>query len=236
MFKSGQNELKDTKTLIYQTALGLFREKGLENTTMREIAKAAGVALGGAYHYFPSKEAIVAEYYQGIQTAHRERVLQGLSKTKTLKQRLELAYHSQMDLIKHDRLVLGGILKFVGEPNHPLSVLGKETKPIQMQSLETYCLAIDGQLPKDLMELAPQFLWTLHMGFMLYFLYDDSPGQHKTKKLVDDTLELVVQFFALNSNPMLQPFAKPIRGKISNILQNADLLMDVENKGVTRKP
>jgi AcrR family transcriptional regulator len=63
MFKSGQSEPKDTKTLIYQTALGLFREKGLENTTMREIAKAAGVALGGAYHYFPSKEAIVAEYY-----------------------------------------------------------------------------------------------------------------------------------------------------------------------------
>jgi AcrR family transcriptional regulator len=225
MFKSSQNEPQSTKNLIYQTALGLFREKGLESTTMREIAKAAGVALGGAYHYFPSKEAIVAEYYQEIQTAHRERVLQGLPKTKNLKQRLELAYHSQMDLIKHDRLVLGGILKFVGEPNHPLSVLGKETKPIQMQSLETYRLAVDGQLPKDLMELAPQFLWTLHMGFMLYFLYDDSPKQHKTKKLLDDTLELVVQFFALNSNPMLQPFAKPLRGKISNILQNADLLM-----------
>jgi AcrR family transcriptional regulator len=225
MFKSSSGEPKDTKTLIYKTALGLFREKGLENTTMREIAKAAGVALGGAYHYFPSKEAIVAEYYQEIQTAHRERVLEGLPKTKNLKERLKLAYHSQLELIKHDRLVLGGILKFVGEPNHPLSVLGKDTRPIQMQSLGTYHLAVAGQLPKDLMELAPQFLWTLHMGFMLYFLYDDSPGQHKTKKLLDDTLELVVQFFALNSNPMLQPFAKPLRGKISDILHNANLLM-----------
>jgi AcrR family transcriptional regulator len=230
MFKSGQNETKDTKTLIYQTALGLFREKGLENTTMREIAKAAGVALGGAYHYFPSKEAIVAEYYQEIQSAHRERVLQGLPKAKTLKDRLELAYHSQLELIQHDRLVLGGILKFVGEPNHPLSVLGKETKPVQMQSLETYRLAVEGQLPTDLMELAPQFLWTLHMGFMLYFLYDDSPKQHRTKKLLDDTLELVVQFFALNSNPILQPFAKPLRGKISDILQNADLLLPATKK------
>jgi AcrR family transcriptional regulator len=235
MFKSGQTQTKDTKMLIYQTALGLFRKKGLEMTTMREIAKAAGVALGGAYHYFPSKEAIVAEYYEEIQTAHRERVLQGLPKAKTLKERLTLAYHSQLELIKDDRLVLGGILKFVGEPTHPLSVLGKETRPIQMQSLETYRLTIEGQLPKDLMDLAPQFLWTLHMGFMLYFLYDDSPGQRKTKKLLDDTLELVVQFFALNSNPMLQPFAKPIRGKISDILQNADLLLTSEPKRTDRK-
>lgn len=230
MFKGNQAEPRATKDLIYQTALSLFREKGLESTTMREIAKVAGVALGGAYHYFPSKEAIVAEYYQEIQTAHQERVMQGLPKTKNLKERLALAYHSQLELIKNDRLVLGGILKFVGEPNHPLSVLGKGTRDIQKQSLEIYHLAVEGQLPKDLMELAPQFLWTLHMGFMLYFLYDDSPKQHKTRELVDSTLELVVQFFNLNSNPLVQPFAKPIRGKISDILENADLLLAATNK------
>lgn len=235
MFKGTQAEPRATKDLIYQTALGLFREKGLEATTMREIAKAAGVALGGAYHYFPSKEAIVAEYYQEIQNAHRELVVQGLPKIKTLKERLALAYHSQMDLIKDDRLVLGGVLKFIGEPQHPLSVLGKGTAAIQQQSLETYRLAIEGQLPKDLMNLAPQFLWTLHMGFMLYFLYDDSLKQHKTRELIDSTLELVVQFFALNSNPIVQPFARPIREKISGILQNADLLMTVKEEKSNEK-
>ncbi len=235
MFKSSQAEPQDTKTLIYQTALGLFREKGLESTTMREIAKAAGVALGGAYHYFPSKEAIVATYYQEIQTAHRELVKQGLPKAKTLKERLALAYQSQMDLLQHDRRVLGGVLKFIGEPQHPLSVLGKGTAAIQKQSLETYHLAIEGQLPKDLMNLAPQFLWTLHMGFMLYFLYDDSPKQHKTRELIDSTLELVVQFFSLNSNPIVQPFARPIREKIGGILQNANLLMTVSETQKTRK-
>jgi AcrR family transcriptional regulator len=225
MFKVTRDETKNTKALLYQTALGLFREKGLESTTMREIAKAAGMSLGSTYHYFPSKEAIVAEYYQEIQTAHRERVLQGLPKTKNLRERLALAYHSHLELIRQDRLVLGGVLKFVGEPNHPLSVLGKGTAEIQKQILETYCLVLEGHLPKDLMELAPQFLWTLHMGFILYFIYDDSPKQAKTKKLIDDTLELVTQFFALNSNPMLQPFARPIRERIKDILHDADLTM-----------
>jgi AcrR family transcriptional regulator len=225
MFKVTRDETKNTKALLYQTALGLFREKGLESTTMREIAKAAGMSMGSTYHYFPSKEAIVAEYYQEIQTAHRERVLQGLPKTKNLRERLALAYHSHLELIRQDRLVLGGVLKFVGEPNHPLSVLGKGTAEIQKQILETYCLVLEGHLPKDLMELAPQFLWTLHMGFILYFIYDDSPKQAKTKKLIDDTLELVTQFFALNSNPMLQPFARPIRERIKDILHDADLTM-----------
>lgn len=231
MFKVSQAkelevEPRATRDLLYQTALGLFRQKGLESTTMREIAKAAGMSLGSTYHYFPSKEAIVAEYYQEIQTAHRERVLQDLPKTKNLRERLALAFHSHTELIRQDRLVLGGILKFVGEPNHPLSVLGKGTADIQQQVLETYRLVLENQLPKDLMELAPQFLWTLHMGFILYFLYDDSPNQHKTTELIDSTLELITQFFTLNTNPMLQPFARPIRERINTILENADLKMN----------
>jgi AcrR family transcriptional regulator len=225
MFKVSQTEPRATRDLLYQTALGLFREKGLEATTMREIAKVAGMSLGSTYHYFPSKEAIVATYYEEIQKAHREQVVAGLPKAKTLRKRLALAYHTHLELIQQDRLVLGGVLKFVGEPNHPLSVLGKGTAEIQSQSLETYRLILEGHLPKDLMELAPQFLWTLHMGFILYFIYDDSPGQSKTKKLIDDTLELTTQFFALNANPMLQPFARPIRERIKTILNDADLTM-----------
>ena len=36
-----------------------FRERGFEQTTMRDIAGRAGVSLGAAYYYFASKEAIV---------------------------------------------------------------------------------------------------------------------------------------------------------------------------------
>ena len=31
---------------------------------MRDIAKAAGLSLGAAYYYFPSKEALVFAYYE----------------------------------------------------------------------------------------------------------------------------------------------------------------------------
>src|SRR3954454_22881440 len=42
---------EQTRALILETALDLFRERGDEETTMRAIAERAGVALGSAYYY-----------------------------------------------------------------------------------------------------------------------------------------------------------------------------------------
>src|SRR4051812_40550459 len=47
-----------TRERIFTVALNLFREKGFEGTTMREVAAAANMSLGAAYYYFASKEAI----------------------------------------------------------------------------------------------------------------------------------------------------------------------------------
>ncbi|HMG76002.1 MAG TPA: helix-turn-helix domain-containing protein, partial [Pyrinomonadaceae bacterium] len=47
---------EQTKALILNSALDLLGERGYEATTMRAIAKQAGVSLGNAYHYFGSKE------------------------------------------------------------------------------------------------------------------------------------------------------------------------------------
>ena len=50
---------EQSRTNILETALRLFRERGFDETTMRDIASACGLSLGAAYHYFPSKEALV---------------------------------------------------------------------------------------------------------------------------------------------------------------------------------
>src|SRR5262245_57701400 len=59
-----------TREKILDTALTLFRKQGFDGTTMRDVAKQAGVALGAAYYYFPSKEALVMAYYERIQDDH----------------------------------------------------------------------------------------------------------------------------------------------------------------------
>lgn len=45
--------------LILQAALQCFVAKGFHQTSMRDIAQAAGVSLGNLYNHFPGKEAII---------------------------------------------------------------------------------------------------------------------------------------------------------------------------------
>ena len=57
----------ETRARIMAAAMDLFRRKGFEETTMREIAIEGGVATGAAYYYFDSKDAIVLEFYNQAQ-------------------------------------------------------------------------------------------------------------------------------------------------------------------------
>jgi AcrR family transcriptional regulator len=55
---------EQTRRLIFESALALFRQRGFEATTMQEVARHADVVKSAAYYYFPSKEAIVQAYYE----------------------------------------------------------------------------------------------------------------------------------------------------------------------------
>jgi len=60
-----------SSTNIVNAALELIRERGYEETTMRAIADKAGVSLGNAYHYYPSKAHLVQAFYHRL---HDEQV------------------------------------------------------------------------------------------------------------------------------------------------------------------
>ena len=49
---------ENTRTAILLAAMELFIRQGYHGTSMRQISNNAGIALGGIYNHFPSKEAI----------------------------------------------------------------------------------------------------------------------------------------------------------------------------------
>src|SRR3954469_23132223 len=49
-------------------AADLFAERGFKNTTVRDIADAAGILSGSLYHHFDSKELMVDELLSTFQT------------------------------------------------------------------------------------------------------------------------------------------------------------------------
>lgn len=58
----------DRREKILESSAALFAQRGVATTTVREIGEAAGVFSGSLYHYFKSKNAIVAEIMRGFIT------------------------------------------------------------------------------------------------------------------------------------------------------------------------
>ena len=50
-----------TRQVIIEAAYALFLEQGYAATSMRQIAERTGLALGGIYNHFASKEAIFSD-------------------------------------------------------------------------------------------------------------------------------------------------------------------------------
>lgn len=53
----------DAKTRVLAAAVGLFARQGYDGTSVAQVISRAGVAKGGFYHHFPSKEALLYEVY-----------------------------------------------------------------------------------------------------------------------------------------------------------------------------
>jgi len=223
MFKTVTAKGEDTRERIYGTALTLFRERGFDATTMRDVAGAAGMSLGAAYHYFPGKDAIVLAYYDRVSHAHARRVAEETVGAKKLADRLSIAFQSKLEILRDDRPLMGALLRFAGDPRHPLSFFGAATREHRLQSMAVFAAALsDEPLPDDLARLAPVALWALHMGLLLYFLHDESPGHRKTIALTAGAVSLIVAALKVARLPVL----RPLRRRVIALLDDAKLIPD----------
>jgi AcrR family transcriptional regulator len=210
-----------TRQQILETALTLFREKGFDATTIRDIASAAGISLGAAYYYFKSKEAIVGAYYDYVQHEHLERARQAYAGKGDLRARLRAAFHTKIDIMQEDRGLLRALFRYGGDPDHSLSWFGPATQHQRELSASVFAQAIEGErFPDDVRQAGPTLLWTLHMGILLFFLYDSSPHQRRTRKLIDAATDFVVDTRRVVTSPLL----RPVRRRVFGILRDAGLL------------
>jgi len=82
-------------------AAGMFAERGFKNTTVRDIADAAGILSGSLYHHFDSKEAMVDELLDTFQTALWKRYDDITASDLTAKGKLTAIVRASFDAIDH---------------------------------------------------------------------------------------------------------------------------------------
>lgn len=207
-----------TQKKVYAVALRLFRRKGFAQTSMRDVAKAAQLSLGAAYHYYPSKDAILQAYF-AEQIGHHERLFEERAAgVVDLRERLQLAFDTGLEVRREDRGLLGALAKVVLDRTSGASLFGEASGEVRRRSIAIFARAVDVPVvSEDVRPLLASSLWALHLGLLLYFVDDDSPDAAKTAKLTREVLDLVppvALFFGM-------PAMEGMRDKLAAALRDA---------------
>ena len=198
---------EETRARILASALAIFRERGFEKATMREIAAAAEVATGAAYYYFDSKVALVSAFYEQAQAEMAPLLEHRLAHAKTLEDRLRGIMSLKFEYFAPNRKLLGA-LSAHADPQKPLSPFSRETEPVRAADLKFFERAVADskvKLPRDIQPYLPRLLWLYQMGLLLFWVYDPSPGQRRTEALFGGTLKMLLLTLRLAGLPLFRP-------------------------------
>jgi len=201
---------EETRARILEAALTVFRERGFDAATMREIATKAEVAVGAAYYYFASKEAIVMAFYERAQQEMEPEVQAKLDQSNTLESRLRAVIQFKLNYFQANRSLLGSLSAHT-DPQHPLSPFSIQTAPIREKDLAHFVRAVsDSQvkLPRRIKPYLPRLLWMYQMGLILFWVYDRSPQQKRTAILFDKSLQMLILTLRFANLPILLPIHK----------------------------
>jgi AcrR family transcriptional regulator len=202
----------ETRGRIMAAAIELFRRQGFDATTMREIAAEAGVATGAAYYYFDSKDAIVLAFYDQAQKEMEPLLQEALRAGKDLKPRLAALLEVKLRYFAPNRGLLGTLASHV-DPAHPLSPFSAQTSEIRERDMHYFGRALEEtrvRITSDLQPHMPRILWMYQMGIILFWLYDRSQGQQRTRALIEKSLTIVVRLIKISGFPLMRPVRRMV--------------------------
>jgi AcrR family transcriptional regulator len=181
-----------TRLRILETATSLFARDGWKNATTRDIALAAGIAVGTLFNYFPTKESIAAtlivEALESAGAAFRA----GRREDDSLEADLFLMIWSGLRSLHEYRVFLGSAAETIFSPLARRSA-DSPGDAIRKEHLElVQLILVSHGYPSVLPTLTLQLYWTLYLGVFAYWAADDSPEQQDSLLLLDRSLKLFV--------------------------------------------
>jgi AcrR family transcriptional regulator len=217
-----------TRDRILDVAKKLFAQQGFDATTTRDIARAAEIAVGTLFNYFPTKESIVARLVNdacaGAAEEYKRRngepAPSALSidagsidagsidagadcgdDAPTLEE--ELFAHAAVILrkLKPYRKYLLAALETTLSPlaDHRGNEDHESSRTSHLEMV-TKIAAAHGQ-HENLSAVALHLYWTLYTGVLAFWATDRSPRQEETLGLLDQSLAMFVGWLAIQPNP-----------------------------------
>jgi AcrR family transcriptional regulator len=211
---------EQTRRLILDTAMRLFREHGYAQTTMRAIAREAGVAVGNAYYYFPSKEHLIQGFYGNTQAEHRRAAAPVLATETGFAARLRGVLHAGIDVNAPYHDFAATFFKTAAEPTSPLSPFSAESSAARDASIGLFAEVVAGSTAKldpELRTDLPELLWLAYLGVILYWVHDRSPGQERTRTLINGVVPLIDRLVGLSRLRLLRPVTREVMALVRSL-------------------
>jgi AcrR family transcriptional regulator len=184
------DEKNATRRRILDAAVDLFRSRGFDATTTRDIAQGAGIATGTLFNYFDTKEAIVG-YLADEALAKAQAAFARQNSNAGLEEELFAYVAAELRQLRPLRKFIMPLLET------SLSPLAAARQTESLNSLRTDHLeTVSGLATKygfaELSSVALQVYWTLYTGVLAHWAGDKSPKQEDTLALLDQSLAMFV--------------------------------------------
>ncbi|MFJ4966168.1 TetR family transcriptional regulator [Streptomyces sp. NPDC088729] len=206
---------EQTRTLILETALALFAERGYDRTTMRAIAQEAGVSVGNAYYYFSSKEHLVQGFYDRIAAEHAAAVRPVLEGDPDLAVRIRGVLLGWLDVAEPYHRFAAQFFKNAADPESPLSPFSRDSAAARDAAISIHARSLAGASTgsdPELAPLLPELLWLMQMGLVLFWVYDRSPGAERSRRFVERVAPIAARAIALSRFRVLRPLVRQVHG------------------------
>lgn len=208
-----------TRDRILDVAKKLFAQQGFDATTTRDIARAAEIAVGTLFNYFPTKESIVARLVNdacaGAAEEYKRRVGEPILSALPIDADGDAdrgdAPTLEEELFAHVAVILRKLKPYrkylLAALDTTLSPLADnrgneddESSRTTHLEMVTKIAAAHGQ-HESLSAVALQLYWTLYTGVLACWATDRSPRQEETLGLLDQSLAMFVGWLAMQPNP-----------------------------------
>jgi AcrR family transcriptional regulator len=169
---------------LYATAMQLIAARGYEATTLRDIAKDAGVSVGLLYRYFPSKQAVVIALYDELSSDYARRALD--MPPGRWRDRFAFALSTSLDVLKPHQAALRALTPvLVGDPEEGIFSGTTAFSRLRVQQVFEEAVVGSSDAPKPPLAAAlGRLLYLVHLAVLLWWLLDKSSNQRATAALV----------------------------------------------------
>jgi AcrR family transcriptional regulator len=159
-------------------------ERGYETTTLRDVAKRAGVSAGLLYRYFPSKRAVILALYDELSGEYVRQAV-GMS-PGPWRDRFLFALKTSLRVLEPHRNTLRALIPvLVGDPDEGLFAESTRFSRLRVQGAFEAAITGASDAPRRPLGAAlGRLLYLVHLAVLLWWLLDRSSGQGATTSLV----------------------------------------------------